>query len=144
MTGAAELSDQTKRRTRAFLDALEHKDLEAVASMTDEHAALTIPLSFSGDQAPGAHFEGRGEILGYVRQVFRSMGEIRFTGVRISVAAGGETAFVQANGDFTTADGRPYRNVYMFRHDWCGGRIVHAEEYANPVTFTRTFGGSSL
>ena len=32
------------------------------------------------------------------------------------------------------------RNVYVFRHDWHQGRIVRAEEYANPVTFTRTFG----
>jgi hypothetical protein len=42
------------------------------------------------------------------------------------------------DGDFTT-DGRPYRNVYVFRIDWRGDRIAHVEEYGNPVTFSATF-----
>jgi ketosteroid isomerase-like protein len=140
MSDVAGSIDETERRARAFLDALEHKDLDAVESMTDERATLTIPLSSSGNQEPDAHFAGRAEVLGYIRQAFHIMGAIRFTRVRISVTEAGETAFVQANGDFTTADGRPYRNVYVFRQDWREGRIVRAEEYANPVTFTRTFG----
>jgi hypothetical protein len=65
-------------------------------------------------------------------------------------------AFVQANGDFavavsTYADAadtddesadtavRPYRNVYVFRLDRLDGLVVGIEEYANPITFRRTF-----
>jgi ketosteroid isomerase-like protein len=34
---------------------------------------------------------------------------------------------------------RPYRNVYVFRLDWLDGLVVGIEEYANPITFCRTF-----
>jgi ketosteroid isomerase-like protein len=78
--------------------------------------------------------------MGYFGTVFAGMGRIEFTDVRVSVAAGGRTSFVQADGDFTTADGRPYRNVYVLRFDWRGGRIVGGEEYSNPVTFSESFG----
>jgi ketosteroid isomerase-like protein len=67
------------------------------------------------------------------------MGRIRFADQRVSVVADGRTSFVQANGDFTTADGRPYNNVYVFRLDWRDGRVVSGEEYFNPVTFSNTF-----
>jgi ketosteroid isomerase-like protein len=46
---------------------------------------------------------------------------------------------VQSNGDFVTADGRPHRNVYVFRFDWRDGKIASWEEYANPITIIRTF-----
>ena len=67
------------------------------------------------------------------------MDRIRFTNPRISVAASGETSFVQADGDITTADGRPYQNVYIFRIDWHGAQAIVIEEYANPLTFSQTF-----
>ncbi|WP_460523375.1 nuclear transport factor 2 family protein [Flindersiella endophytica] len=65
------------------------------------------------------------------------------TGAGGSTSLGGHTpdgsasTFVQTNGDFQTRDGRPYRNVYVFRFDWRGGRMKAWEEYANPVTIQR-------
>lgn len=47
---------------------------------------------------------------------------------------------MHAYGDFTTADGRSYANVYGFRFHWRRARIVHGEEYFNPVTFSEAFG----
>ncbi|MEU6643135.1 nuclear transport factor 2 family protein [Saccharomonospora sp. NPDC046836] len=132
---------RAEESTRAFLAALERKDVAAVNATIDKDATLTIPLSFSGAQQPEAHFVGKEQVAGYIGQVFATMETIRFTDVRVSVTDRGRTAFVQANGDFTTADGRSYRNVYVFRHDWKNGRIVRTEEYGNPVTFCKTFGG---
>ena len=67
------------------------------------------------------------------------MRSARFIDRRITVSADGATTFVQARGDFLTTDGRPYRNVYVFRFDWRAGTIVSWEEYANPMTIIRTF-----
>lgn len=78
-------------------------------------------------------------MLGYLGDAFTMMDRIRFTNQRVSVAAGGGTAFIQADGDLTTADGRPYKNVYIFRIDWRDDRIIAIEEYANPLTFCQTF-----
>lgn len=136
--GAVE--QRTAGRTHALLDALEREDLPAVAAMTDQRVTLTVPLSFSGAQEPAGRFVGREQVLGYVDSVFTNMATIDFVDVRVSVTAGGKTSFVQANGQFTAADGRPYPNVYVFRYDWSGGRVTRIEEYANPVTFCKTFG----
>jgi ketosteroid isomerase-like protein len=67
------------------------------------------------------------------------MRSARFTDRRITVSADGATTFVQTRGDFLTTDGRPYRNVYVFRFDWLDDKIVSWEEYANPITILRTF-----
>ncbi|WP_024806568.1 nuclear transport factor 2 family protein [Nocardia sp. BMG51109] len=128
-------------RSHRFLDALRHKDLPAIEGMLTESATLTVPLSFDGGQAPAGRFVGRDQVLGYVGGVFTAMATIEFTDVRISVTDGGRTSFVQANGDFTTADARPYRNVYLFRTEWDGDHLLAIEEYGNPVTYCRTFGG---
>ncbi|MUL41382.1 hypothetical protein FZ103_09360 [Streptomonospora sp. PA3] len=136
-TGAARAAEE---RTRAFLAALEHKDLPQLAEALDEQAGLTIALSFTGAQEPAGHFSGKREVLGYLEGVIRNMDRIRFRDVRISVTADGQTSFVQADGDFTAADGRPYANVYVLCLDWSQGRLVHVDEYANPIAFTQVFG----
>jgi ketosteroid isomerase-like protein len=131
---------RTTAQTKAFLAALERKDLRTVAAMTDDRATLTVSLSFSGAQEPAGRFVGKEQVLGYVRSVFTNMAIVDFTDERVTVTGDGRTSFVQANGRFTAADGRPYDNVYVFRYDWQNGRVVGTEEYANPVTFCTTFG----
>lgn len=131
------------KQTQALLMALESKDLDTIDAMLDRQATLTLPLSFSGAQEPAIHFVGKDQVLGYIKSVFGGMGTIRFADVRLSVTADSSATFVQANGNFTTADGRPYRNVYIFRYDWAKDRLASIEEYGNPVTFTATFGADS-
>lgn len=130
----------TADRTRTYLAALERKDLPALAAMTDPAVSLTMPLSFTGAPEPEARFTGKDEVLGYFTGVTENMARIRFADVRVSVTTDGGTSFVQAHGDFTVADGRPYRNVYVLRLDWDGERVARVEEYANPITFCTTFG----
>jgi ketosteroid isomerase-like protein len=78
-------------------------------------------------------------MVGYFRAIHQVMPVTTMVDLRISVIAGGRSSFVQFDGDFTTADGRPYRNVYIWRVDWKHGHMTTIEEYANPVTFCRTF-----
>jgi ketosteroid isomerase-like protein len=126
-------------KTHAYLAAFENKNLETVDAMTHPQVTVTVPMSFSGAPEPAARFVGKTQVLGYFQSVFTNMTRIDFVDVRTSVTADGRTSFVQANGDFTAADGRPYRNVYVFRLDWDGGRLVSVDEYANPMAYCVTF-----
>jgi ketosteroid isomerase-like protein len=130
----AELADQTSR----FLDLLEAGDRTGVAGMLDDQIVWSAPMSFGGagdgEAARGLRaFESR---LGSISGLMRSA---RFIDRRITASADGATTFVQTKGDFVTADGRPYQNVYVFRFDWRDGKIVSWEEYANPMTIITTF-----
>lgn len=130
---------RTEAQTRALLAAFERKDIDAISARIDRNATLTIPLSFTGAPEPAGHFANKAEILGYVDGVMANFQRIEFTDLRVSVTDNGRTSFAQANGDFLTADGRSYRNVYIYRFDWKNGRMVRTEEYANPITLCNTF-----
>ncbi|MBX9387856.1 nuclear transport factor 2 family protein [Streptomonospora nanhaiensis] len=130
----------TEERTRAFLAALESKDLAQLENTLHPDATLTIPLAPSGDPEPFGRFEGKEQVLGYFRGVTEIMARIEFADLRVSVTADAATSFVQAKGNFTTPDDRPYPNVYVLRADWSDGKLIAVEEYANPVTFAKHFG----
>ncbi len=131
---AAELADQTSR----FLDLLEAGDRAGVAGMLDDQIVWSAPMSFgsAGDGEPARGLRAVGSRLASISGLMRSA---RFIDRRITASADAATTFVQARGDFVTADGRPYQNVYVFRFDWRDGKIVSWEEYANPMTIIRTF-----
>jgi ketosteroid isomerase-like protein len=130
----AELVDQTNR----FLNLLEAGNRAGLAAMLDDQVVWSAPMSSGrvGDSAPARGREAFGSRLGSISGLMRSA---KFTDRRITASADNTTTFVQANGDFVTADGRPYRNVYVFRFDWRDGKITSWEEYANPITIIRTF-----
>jgi ketosteroid isomerase-like protein len=128
------LVDQTNR----FLNLLEAGDRAGVADMLDDHIVWSARMSAgpADDNAPARGREEFGSRLGAIGRLVKSA---RFVDRRITASADEPTTFVQANGDFVTADGRPYRNVYVFRFDWRDGKIASWEEYANPITIIRTF-----
>jgi ketosteroid isomerase-like protein len=130
---------ETLRWTQQLLDRIEQKDTEALAAALHPLVVLAHPLALSGDRNDAARWQGKDQVLGYFRGAFTMMGRIHFINRRVSVTGGGRTSFVQADGDLTTADGRLYENVYVFRIDWRGGRASAIEEYANPLTFCQTF-----
>ena len=124
--------------TNRFLNLLESGDRAGVADMLDDEIVWSAPMSVGGggDGEPARGREAFGARLGSIAALQRSA---RFIDRRITAAADAITTFVQTKGDFVTADGRPYRNVYVFRFDWRDGKIVSWEEYANPITIIRTF-----
>ncbi len=130
----AELVEQTNR----FLDLLEAGDHAGVAGMLGDQIVWSTPMSWGSAEGgePARGREAFGSRLGAISGLMRSA---RFTDRRITASADEATTFAQAKGDFVTADGRPYRNVYVFRFDWHDGKIVSWEEYANPITILRTF-----
>jgi ketosteroid isomerase-like protein len=129
-----EVVDQANR----FLNLLEAGDQAGIDRLLDDQIVWTAPMSVGGgaDEEP-AH--GRAAFWSRLGAISVLMRSASFTSRRITASADSTTTFVQAQGDFVTADGRPYRNVYVFRFDWRDGRITSWEEYANPITILRTF-----
>lgn len=132
---ALDRADQANR----FLDVLETANWRATAEMLDEDVAWSTPMSFSGEPEDAEPARGRQAFESRLGAIGGLMRSARFADRRITVSADGATTFVQTRGDFVATDGRPYRNVYVFRFDWQDDKIVSWEEYANPLTILRTF-----
>lgn len=129
----------TERRTDRFLTAFEREDAAALRSLLDPRVTFVNRLPLSGDRDDAVELTGRDAVMAYFERVFAQMGTVDFVAPDVTVAAGGDMSFVEADGDFVSADGRPYENVYVFRFDWRDGRIVAGTEYASPLTFCQTF-----
>lgn len=129
-----ELVNQTNR----FLNLLERGNEAGLAVILDDQVVWSTPMTSDGaeDGGPARGREAFGSRLASIGGLMRSA---KFIDRRITASADNATTFVQTRGDFVTADGRPYQNVYVFRFDWRDGRIVSWEEYANPITILRTF-----
>jgi ketosteroid isomerase-like protein len=130
----AELVDQTNR----FLDILEAADQAGMTAILDDQVVWSTPMS-SGDAGEGEPARGREAFASRLGSISGLMRSARFTDRRITASADNTTTFVQTKGDFVTADGRPYQNVYVFRFDWRDDKIVSWEEYANPITIIQAF-----
>jgi ketosteroid isomerase-like protein len=125
--------------THRFLDLLEAGDRAGVGGMLHPEVTWSTPMTASGDPGDAERIEGLAAFAARVRSIGALHRSARFADRRVTVSADGLTTFVQTQGDFRTTDGKPYRNVYVFRFDWRDGRIVSWEEYANPITILRTF-----
>lgn len=128
-------------RTAAFFAALERQDEDALRGLFAPSVRWENPMAISGNNDDNrTPLTGRDAVLDNFRSLQSLITTVRFTDLRITVANGGRTSVAEVRGDMTTAAGQPYRNVYVFRFDWLGGRIVAGAEYANPMTICVTFG----
>jgi len=125
--------------TNRFLDLLEAGDARGVGAMLSAHVTWSAPMTATGNVDDAERTEGREAFQARLSSIGALMQSARFVDRRVTTSADGTTTFVQTRGDFRSADGRPYRNVYVFRFDWQDGKIVAWEEYANPITILRTF-----
>lgn len=129
-----ELVDETNR----FLNLLEAGNQAGLADILDDQVVWSTPMSFGGAE-DGGRAHGRDAFGSRLASIGGLMRSAKFIDRRITASADKATTFVQTRGDFVTADGRPYQNVYVFRFDWRDGKIVSWEEYANPITILQAF-----
>jgi len=125
-----------------FFDALEARDLAAVQVLLAEDVTNTLPYTASGDTKPDVmrRFEGRLEVMAYFEGAMERITTLAFEDTTITPAANGRTVFVETRGDMVLADGRPYRNLYVWAFETVDGRIAAIREYFNPVTAALAFG----
>lgn len=127
---------------REFFAAIEARDLDAMLALHAPDAVQTMPFQASGETADEAlpRLDGVEAIGGYWQQASAVLPEAAFVDVLMIEGADGESVVVEARGDMTTADGRPYDNRYVWVLRVEDGRITEVREYFNPVTAALAFG----
>ncbi|EFC86058.1 nuclear transport factor 2 family protein [Parafrankia sp. EUN1f] len=133
-------TEAVEQRTLDFFRAMERRETATMEAMLAPDATWRVAMSFSGDRADQSYFGDRAAALANLRQISTMVSTVRFVDTRVSVTGDGATSFMQANGDFVTAAGKPYRNTYVFRLDWREDLITQVEEYTNPITICASFG----
>lgn len=129
----------TKQKTYALLHALERQDMQAIRSLTASSVTWSNPMALTGDNdADAGRWVGEDAVIAHFFQdIHPLIDTVDFVDERVTVD--GQTSIVEALGDFVTAAGRPYRNVYVFRFDWRDGELVAGVEYLNPMTICWSF-----
>ena len=135
-------ADTTLESTEAFFGALEQGDFEALAALMSNDIVNTLPYAASGSTAPDAFrvFTGKQQVLAYFESAGQFIPSVSFVETDITLSNDGDTAFVETRGEMVLADGRPYRNLYVWRLDFEDGQISEITEYFNPVTAAIAFG----
>jgi ketosteroid isomerase-like protein len=138
--GADQRSTVTNDLARAYLTALEQKDLEGLLAILTEDAVLEMPFDVSGTNSPRDLWRGIDGAAAHYGQAFTDVASITFTDVAISPTIDPNVIFAEALGDMAMVNGRPYNNRYVFRFDLRDGKIRRIREYGNPVTSAISFG----
>lgn len=123
---------------KAFIAALEEKNITALAAQLTENASLAIPLSPSGDPHPWYLFDGKKKVMEYLQGACVMFSQLLWVDPVYTVSADAKRVFMEAHGNLIKADRQvPYENVYVYRFDLDGDKINVIAEYANPVTFSK-------
>jgi ketosteroid isomerase-like protein len=125
---------------KELIDRLERRDAEGVIALLHEDVVLELPFPIlPGENATGTRRQAGPAVHAYVRHSKELTARNVFTNVVWRSTTDGLAVF-QSDGDCTLADGRPYRNHYLFLFEAKDGKIVRWVEYMNPVTAARAFG----
>ena len=108
-------------------------DFDALRGMLADDAVIVLPLSGGSSPDPSFVFTGKDGALGYLKFARNIFTGITFSDENWFVSEDAASVHLHARGDMRTKDGRPYRNVYVFRLEIRDGKIVHVDEYTNPI-----------
>ena len=108
-------------------------DFDALRGILADDVTVVLPNSGGSSPEPSTVFTGVDEALNYLRFSMSIFTGIAFVDEKWFVSEDARTVHLHARGDMTTKDGRPYRNVYVFRVETRDRRIVHVDEYTNPI-----------
>lgn len=131
-----------KDAVRRFLRAIAAGDMAELAGSSTPDIVYEFPFSESGSVEHGAF-----RVFSGIQHVIELWTENRGArihnagpkDVEISVLGDGSRLFIEQRGDLTMADGRPYRNRYVFRFDIRDGKVAYVREYFNPIISAYAF-----
>ena len=132
--------DTSTAVVEAFFAAKEVHDLDGLAALFADDIVYTFPLPASGAQENWFVYDGKQATLEYQRKTLDAFSQLRMHDRQVTVSEDGGTVFVECRGDYTSVDGRPYKNVYIFKFVLRDGKIIRTFEYANPVTYAMLAG----
>ena len=132
----AEQHDAAIALTTAYFEHWTRGDSAASRALLTEDASIVLPMSGDGSPEPGFVFEGADAAVGYLQFSHGTFESLDFHDVEKIVSEDARHVHVHARGNMVVkADGRPYRNVYVFRFDLRDGMISHVEEVTNPIAW---------
>ena len=137
-----EARQTAKKSVRSFFRAIALADMAALAAAITEDIIYEMPFSESGSTEAGAYrrFVGQDEVLAFWRMTSAAgLSVAPAEDVELSVLADGSRLFIEQRGNMTTADGKSYRNRYVFRFDVRAGLVCHVREYINPIISAYAF-----
>lgn len=133
---------RAKDAIRRFFRAIAGRDMAALADGVTEDVVYEMPFSETGSTEPGQfrRYSGREQVVAFWEQTSGSgLRSLPPEDVELSITADGARVFIEQRGNMTTADGRPYRNRYVFRFDISDSRVSHVREYINPIISAYAF-----
>jgi ketosteroid isomerase-like protein len=118
-----------------FFESKERGDFAALTALFADDIVYTFPLNAEGTQKPWIVYNGKKETNDYQEATFKRFSQLRMLNKRMTVSHDGSVVFLESIGDYIAADGRPYKNVYVFKFVIKNRLIAEVSEYANPITF---------
>lgn len=123
-----------------FLRAIQAKDKEAILSILADAFVLEVPYNLSGTNDLSDSWHGLEAASANFDKTWKNIEVVKYAHIEITAGKDASVAFAEALGDMTMANGRPYRNRYVFRFDTDGKKITRIREYANPATSVIAWG----
>jgi ketosteroid isomerase-like protein len=125
---------------REYLRALQAKDKAAIFAIISDDFALEVPLDTSGSNDGSDSWRGLEAADANYDMTFRIIADIVYPDMEFTPGKNPDIAFAEGMGEMRMANGRPYRNCYIFRFDARDGKLWRIREYTNPVTGAIAFG----
>jgi ketosteroid isomerase-like protein len=125
---------------REYLRALQAKDKAAIFAIIADDFALEVPLNVSGTNDYADSWRGLEAADANYDTTFRIIEDLVYTELEFTPGQDPDIAFAEGLGTMMMANGRPYRNRYIFRFESRNGKLWRIREYTNPVTSAVAFG----
>lgn len=125
---------------REYLRCLATKDKPGILALLSEGFALEVPLNVPGSNDLSDSWYGLEAADRNYDEAFRIIADTTYTDFEVTPGKDDNVAFIETLGVMTMANGRPYRNRYVFRFDAKDGKLFRIREYCNPVTSAIAFG----
>lgn len=119
---------------RQFFRAIQARDKEAMLPLLAEDFVLEVPYNVSGTNDLSDSWHGLEAASANFTKTWACIELVKYAELEITPCRDDNVAFAEALGDMRLANGRPYRNRYVFRFDTADGKILRIREYANPIT----------
>jgi ketosteroid isomerase-like protein len=131
-----------KDAIRRFFKAVASKDRAVLAASMTPTVIYEIPFTESGSSEPDGYrrYVGSEQVVEFwMNTVADGPKNLGADEVELSITADGSRVFIEQRGNMIVADGRPYRNRYVFRFSIVDGKVSHVREYFNPVIAAYAF-----
>jgi uncharacterized protein len=128
---------------RQWFLTLRGKDLSALLATMSDDIVIELPFSETGRTENGAfrRYVGQEEVRSFWEAAMKAEGKSHgLTEVDLTITADGSVVFFEAKGDMTMANGKSYKNRYVFRFSIVNGKISKIREYYNPIISAYAFG----